>query len=82
MAPNLDMIAGYREGTSKFVFNLTRNEISVFDLKQDPGETRNLIQGMADTTKVIQQRLAAWVQYQERFFSQSEANLLNHRIPP
>jgi lipoteichoic acid synthase len=69
MAPNSEMIAGYREGDSKFIFNLARNKISVFDLERDPGETRNIVQEMGEAAKEVPERLAAWVQYQEKLFT-------------
>ncbi|WP_409190039.1 sulfatase [Bradyrhizobium sp. RDM4] len=68
MAANSEMIAGYREDNLKFIFNLARNRISVFDLNQDPAETRNIALEMARAVGEVPERLAAWVQYQEKLY--------------
>lgn len=73
MVPNSEMIAGYKEGDLKFIFNTARNKASIFDLRSDPGEARNLVGGMPDAEKEIPDRLAAWVQYQTKLFSSSGA---------
>jgi lipoteichoic acid synthase len=76
MAPLSEMIAGYREGDSKFIFNAARNKISVFDLKHDPDEARNLLEEMGEgKAREVKERLAAWVQYQERLFNQRTSSL-------
>jgi lipoteichoic acid synthase len=76
MAPLSEMIAGYREGDSKFIFNAARNKMSVFDLKRDPDETRDLSEEMGEgKAREAKERLAAWVQYQERLFNQRTSSL-------
>jgi phosphoglycerol transferase MdoB-like AlkP superfamily enzyme len=75
MAPNSEMIAGYKEGDSKFIFNLARNRISIFDLKHDPGEKRNLAGEKVEAAGEVPDRLAAWVQYQQKLFATPVASL-------
>jgi hypothetical protein len=75
MAPNSEMIAGYKDGDSKFIFNLARNRISIFDLKHDPGEKRNLAGEKGEAAGEVADRLAAWVQYQQKLFATPVASL-------
>ena len=67
-APWTDARFGYREGHTKVTFNATRNSWEVYDLKADPGETKNLAAERTALTNEAAQRLAAWVQYQERYY--------------
>jgi lipoteichoic acid synthase len=68
-APWADLLFGYREGDRKFIFNATTNQFEVYDLLRDPNEMRNLINEMPGVQKIILQRMAAWVQYQNRMIS-------------
>ena len=74
MVPNSEMIAGYKEGDTKFIFNLARNRISAFDLKNDPGEMQPLVGKKGEIEEVLE-RLAAWVQHQQKLFSAPETCL-------
>jgi arylsulfatase A-like enzyme len=66
--PYQDVYVGYREGEMKYIFNATRDEIEVYDLSVDPGETMNLYAQMPEVEKVVKERLAAWFQYQQQLF--------------
>ena len=65
-SPWADWIYGYREGDRKFIFDATTNEYAIYDLASDPGEERNLIEQSPDSRRKIVERIAAWVQYQDR----------------
>ncbi len=55
---------GYREDDRKVIFNAHTGKIEVYDLKTDPGETRNLFgESVTDSTAVLQP-IADWVQSQ------------------
>jgi lipoteichoic acid synthase len=58
---------GYREGNLKFIFDAANNTTEVYDLEQDPDESRNLADQQPDTVAAGYQRLAAWVQYHDRY---------------
>jgi lipoteichoic acid synthase len=61
---------GYREGDRKVMFNANTGKIEVYDLKADPGETKNLfIDGTSDATAVLQP-IADWVQSHRRYIAQ------------
>ena len=64
-APNQSMTAGYREGDMKYIFRLSRNKASVFNLKDDPGETQDLAD--AGSGESIRQSLAVWLRERKSF---------------
>jgi lipoteichoic acid synthase len=65
-APWADLLFGYREGERKNIFNATSGQYEAYDLKDDPQETRNLIDQLPGARQQILDRTAAWVQYQNR----------------
>jgi len=70
-APWSDYLFGYRKNKRKYIFNESRNTIEVYDLKEDPHEKINLYQPeMREEVKAIRNRIAAWVQFQEKFVNQ------------
>jgi lipoteichoic acid synthase len=61
---------GYRQGDRKVMMNANTGKIEVYDLKSDPGETKNLfIDGSSDATALLQP-IADWVQSQRRRIAQ------------
>jgi len=59
-APNQDMVAGYREGTHKFMYSVTRDRTLVYDLANDPAEKHNLADDY--DAKKIRGHLSGWLQ--------------------
>jgi len=61
---------GYREGQRKFTFDATADHCTAVDLNDDPGEIHDL--SVDDVTcRNIQERLAAWMQYQQSLVESS-----------
>jgi hypothetical protein len=52
----------------KLVLNVTANTSEVYDLSSDPYEERNVASVMQESVRTVEQRLAAWVQYQAAFY--------------
>jgi len=75
-APWSELLFGYREGTRKLIFNATRNSFEVYDLSKDATETNNLASSSTDFVNEGQRRLAAWAQYQAKFYGSLSENLL------
>ncbi len=62
------VLFGYREGTRKFIYDAGANIAELYDLQIDPAESRNLVGATPGVALAGKRRLAAWVQYQRRFF--------------
>jgi lipoteichoic acid synthase len=62
------VLFGYREGARKFIYDAGTNTTELYDLQADPEESRSVASGSPGIALLGQQRLAAWVQYQQRFF--------------
>jgi lipoteichoic acid synthase len=69
-----ELTFGYREGDYKFIFNASTNQYEIYNLREDPLETINLSDKFSKETGMIQQRLAAWVQYQNRLIENLTSN--------
>jgi len=67
-APWNDFLFGCREGSLKFIFNASTGDNEVYDLSTDPHEENNIAADHEDFIAESQQRLAAWVQYQEKMY--------------
>ena len=67
-APWSDMMFGYRDGSNKFIYNASKESYELYDLAADPTEQNNLISTRRDEIDEHVQRIAAWVQYQNRMF--------------
>jgi phosphoglycerol transferase MdoB-like AlkP superfamily enzyme len=65
--PWSDHLFGYREGNKKYIYNATKDITEIYDLEKDPNETKNL----ANEQDIVlsHQKLAAWVQYQNKFMN-------------
>lgn len=67
-APWSDYLFGYRKENMKYIFNESQNTVEVYDLLTDPNERINLFQpGMKDEILFARNRIAAWVQFQDKF---------------
>ena len=69
-APFSQLLFGYREGDRKFVYNATKDSYRIHDLASDPAEGNNLARHEPGTKVVVRQRLAAWLQYQNRLLKE------------
>jgi arylsulfatase A-like enzyme len=60
---------GYREGDRMLILDdASRKPPQLYDLRDDPQERRNIASTAPDVVRRGRERLAAWVQYQDRFF--------------
>lgn len=60
---------GYREGDRKLILDdASRQSPQLYDLAEDPTERRNVAANAPEVVDKGRERLAAWVQYQDRFF--------------
>ena len=66
-SPWSDYLYGYREDNHKIIFNASRNKYEIYDLKNDPKETDNLAEQLPNFKNEGIQRLASWVQFQDKF---------------
>jgi len=61
---------GYREGTRKLIHDPIANEDELYDLAADPLELLNIASKHPSAVREGRERLAAWVQYLDRFYRQ------------
>jgi phosphoglycerol transferase MdoB-like AlkP superfamily enzyme len=67
-APWSDYLFGYRKDNMKYIFNESQNTVEIYDLCTDPNEKINLFHdGMKDEIVDVRNRMAAWVQFQDKF---------------
>jgi|GEM_PF-823530 len=66
-APWADFLFGYREGNKKYIYNATKGITEIYDLLKDPHEAKNLAADLPLEVELCHQRLAAWVQYDNKF---------------
>lgn len=66
-APWSTSLFGFREGTRKLIYDATHQRYAVYDLGKDPTETTNQARQWPEFVSQGHQRLAAWVQYHEKF---------------
>ncbi|MGH7848148.1 MAG: LTA synthase family protein [Candidatus Binatia bacterium] len=67
-APYTRFLFGLRDENLKLILDGGSNNYEVYDLQGDPKEKTNLARKMPEFVRQGEQRLAAWVQYQNRFF--------------
>ena len=60
-----DLLFGVREGSRKYVYSASRGQESVYDLRQDPDETRDLSADDPSFCGRQRERIAAWIAYEE-----------------
>ncbi len=69
-APWSTSLFGFREGTRKLIYDATHQRYEVYDLSKDPTETTNQAPQWPEFVSQGHQRLAAWVQYHEKFLKE------------
>jgi lipoteichoic acid synthase len=57
-----------REGNRKFIYDPIANQDQLYDLSADPRESVNLAPGHPEAAREARERLAAWVQYVDRYY--------------
>lgn len=62
------VLFGYREGSRKLIYDAGTNTTELYDLHTDPAESVNVAAAWPGAVVLGRQRLAAWVQFQRRFF--------------
>jgi hypothetical protein len=70
-APWSDFLFGYRDGGKKLIYNATKNTFEVFDLTKDPQEAMNLASTESAFIRAGREYMAAWVQYQAKFYERA-----------
>lgn len=89
LAPWTSWMVGYREGNRKVIFHATNrpSEVDdpacyeVYDLGSDPHETKNLaVQLAPEQLRQAHQRLAGWVQYQDRLIQKVTASSARKKL--
>jgi arylsulfatase A-like enzyme len=61
-----DYLYGVREGAFKYIFNATQGRGELFDVLHDPDEHTDLSASRPELSKTLRERLAAWVEYDQR----------------
>lgn len=61
-----DYLYGVREGAFKYIFNATQGRGELFNVIDDPDEHRDLSASCPELSKNLRERLAAWVEYDQR----------------
>ena len=67
-APYSRFLFGLREGSLKLIIDAASNNVEVYNLKDDPGEKENLSTVYPEFVRTGEQRIAAWVQYQNKMY--------------
>jgi lipoteichoic acid synthase len=71
-SPWVNRYFGMREGNLKLIFDGAKNTYGVYDLSTDPLERHNIADHHADLVQEGTDRLAAWVQFQKRYWQSIE----------
>jgi lipoteichoic acid synthase len=69
-APFSRYLFGLRDHNLKIILDTTANKYEIYDLQTDPKELKNLAKEMPRVVQKAEQWLAAWVQYQNKFYGQ------------
>mgnify|MGYP000088298623 CR=1 FL=1 len=76
--PWSDYLYGYREGNKKYIYNASKDLTEIYDLKKDPFETQNI--ATPSETEICHAKLAAWIQYHNKFMNAALAPKKNTLI--
>lgn len=76
--PFSDCLFGYREGNRKYIYNATIGNTEIYDLHTDPQEANNLASQFPEQLECSYQRLAAWVQFQNKFIEKTLKKTANN----
>jgi arylsulfatase A-like enzyme len=68
--PWSDFLFGYRDSELKVIFNASRDAFEIYDLSNDPNETRNIADQVTGFRQEALHRLAALVQFQDRYMKE------------
>ena len=60
------LLFGYRDGDYKYIFDAAQDRLKVYNIREDPHETVDLVDDLGERRPEVMQRLAAWVQYQDK----------------
>ncbi|MFL6568050.1 MAG: sulfatase-like hydrolase/transferase [Chthoniobacterales bacterium] len=60
-------VFGVREADWKYIYDVTSGSESLFNLRDDPNEVRNVVSGQPDRAKQLRERAAAWVTFEDAF---------------
>ncbi len=66
-APWSDLMFGMRDGDMKYILNASHNRWEMYDLANDPHETKNIAAAHHNDVANALNHIAAWVQYQKSF---------------
>jgi len=67
-APHSSYYLGFREGNLYYIDNVWQNRFEVYDMAKDPAQLHDLARGIPAQVRLAEQRLTAWVQYQDRLY--------------
>lgn len=67
-SPFSRFLFGLRDGDLKLIIDASRSVYEVYDLRRDPKERTNIAGEMTEFVRHGERRIAAWVQYQNRFY--------------
>jgi len=74
-ATHANLVLGVREGSWKYILNLSTGNDQLFDLASDPHEQVNLADREPQRRTRLRQRMAAWMRAQKRRYRQGEMTL-------
>jgi len=67
-APHSNYYLGFREGDLYYIDNVWQNRFEIYDMEKDPQQLHDLADRMPDRARTAEERLTAWVQYQDRLY--------------
>ena len=80
LAPWSELLFGYRESNSKFIYNASRGTFELFNLQTDPLEKHNISAQNPELKQQGLNQLAAWVQFQDRYIQSLSARKVESKL--